>query len=250
MFGSRIILKKGSKDEAEKPFWISYADLMTSLMVLFLVVMSVTLLAVTKKLDESTNREKERDDDIKECLRQVKETEGDGIRVDETNHLIDFGTQALFKVREYSITPDTATRLRAFTRRLLDKTREPKCNKWLKRVVVEGYTDRTGTYLYNLNLSLNRSHRVMCVLLSEPLADPNTLTPQEQAEVRRLFLVGGYSSNSAKETDTDSRRIEFRLQFLDDPRESSDDFIGELGKCQLNVARNDRANRQTTELSP
>jgi len=252
MFGSRIILKKGSKDEAEKPFWISYADLMTSLMVLFLVVMSVTLLAVTKKLDESTNPGKERDEDIKTCLSHVKETEGDGIIVDEANHLINFGTQALFKFRDYSIPPDTATRLRAFTRRLLDKAHEPECKKWLKRVEVEGYTDRTGDYLYNLNLSLNRSHRVMCVLLSDPLADPNALTLQEQEEIRKLFLVGGYSSNSSKETDIDSRRIEFQLHFLalGDSPERGDDSGGKLGRCQLDIVRNDRTYRQTSELSP
>jgi hypothetical protein len=45
MFGSRIVLKRGGRDEAEKPFWISFADLMTALMVLFLV-MGVELLAV------------------------------------------------------------------------------------------------------------------------------------------------------------------------------------------------------------
>ena len=31
-----VVLKRRSKGEAEKPFWISYADLMTALMVLFL----------------------------------------------------------------------------------------------------------------------------------------------------------------------------------------------------------------------
>jgi outer membrane protein OmpA-like peptidoglycan-associated protein len=234
MFGSRVI-KKSSKDEAEKPFWISYADLMTSLMVLFLVVMSVALLAVTKKLDESTVFAKEREEDIRECLKQIKEAEGDGIRVDQANHLIDFGTQALFKFKEYSITPETAARLRTFTHKLLNKTRETKCQKWLKRVVVEGYTDKAGSYLYNLNLSLNRSHSVMCVLLGTHGSDPNSLTLQEQEEIRRLFLVGGYSSNSAKGTDTDSRRIEFRLQFLaiGDFRDPSSESLAELGKCQL-----------------
>ncbi len=33
-----------SKDEGEKPFWISFADLMTAMMVLFLVVLLVVLL--------------------------------------------------------------------------------------------------------------------------------------------------------------------------------------------------------------
>ena len=48
------VVKSGGKgrDQAEKPFWISYADLMTALMVLFLVVMSVALLAVTKKITD------------------------------------------------------------------------------------------------------------------------------------------------------------------------------------------------------
>ena len=32
-----------TRDEGERPFWISYADLMTALMVLFLVVMVTTL---------------------------------------------------------------------------------------------------------------------------------------------------------------------------------------------------------------
>ena len=36
MLSNPIVVKRGSKGEAEKPFWISYADLMTALMVLVL----------------------------------------------------------------------------------------------------------------------------------------------------------------------------------------------------------------------
>ena len=57
MLGPRIIVKRASKDEAEKPFWISFADLMTALMVLFLVVMSVALLAVTKTVSERERKQ-------------------------------------------------------------------------------------------------------------------------------------------------------------------------------------------------
>ena len=52
MFGFRIQSRARPRDEAEKPFWISYADLMTALMVLFLVVMAVAMLAVTKTLSQ------------------------------------------------------------------------------------------------------------------------------------------------------------------------------------------------------
>ncbi len=49
MLGNRYSKKPRSKDEGEKPFWISFADLMTALMTLFLVVMAVSLMVVTKK---------------------------------------------------------------------------------------------------------------------------------------------------------------------------------------------------------
>lgn len=242
MFGSRITLKKGSKDEAEKPFWISYADLMTSLMVLFLVVMSVALLAVTKKLDETLDQKEEklkneRNKEIDLLLAQIAEAASafSEMRVDRDNHTIDFGKQASFKVDSFSVSPETATSLRAFTRKLLDIARRDLGQKWLKRVVIEGYTSIEGPYLYNLNLSLNRSHRVMCVLFEQPQIDPNILTESELQEVRKLFLVGGYSSNSAKQTLAESRRIELRLEFfpLHDPHESPAEAMGKLGSCQL-----------------
>lgn len=243
MFGSRIILKKGSKDEAEKPFWISYADLMTSLMVMFLVVMSVTLLTVTKKLDETLDKKEEklkdeRNKEIDLVLDQIAQAASafSDMRVDRDNHTIDFGKQASFRVDSYSVSLETATRLRAFTRKLLDIARQNLGQKWIQRVVIEGYTSIEGKYLHNLNLSLNRSHRVLCVLFEQPTIDPNVLTEYELQEVRTLFLVGGYSSNSAKQSRDESRRIELRLEFFalhDDPHEISAEPMGELGSCKL-----------------
>jgi outer membrane protein OmpA-like peptidoglycan-associated protein len=47
MIGMKPSKRKLSKEPAEKPFWISFSDLMTALMVLFLVAMVVALMAVT-----------------------------------------------------------------------------------------------------------------------------------------------------------------------------------------------------------
>jgi len=49
--------KKRNKDDGERPFWISFSDLMTALMVVFLLVMSVALLAVTKDVSEQQRKE-------------------------------------------------------------------------------------------------------------------------------------------------------------------------------------------------
>lgn len=53
MLGYRLPSPRRQKDEGEKPFWISYADLMTAMMVLFLVIMSVSLLVVLAKLSDT-----------------------------------------------------------------------------------------------------------------------------------------------------------------------------------------------------
>ena len=46
MFGRASPTRRRGKADGEKPFWISYADLMTAMMVLFLSAMAVTIAAV------------------------------------------------------------------------------------------------------------------------------------------------------------------------------------------------------------
>ena len=72
MIGIKASRRKGGKEEAEKPFWISFSDLMTALMVLFLVAMSVALIAVayserTKDIDKN-----EREAKIKSCIGDIE----------------------------------------------------------------------------------------------------------------------------------------------------------------------------------
>jgi len=84
MVGAKVILKRGGRDEAEKPFWISFADLMTALMVLFLVVMGVALLAVTKNVTEREKKEEQHRRDIELILDRFEQAAKryDGIKVD------------------------------------------------------------------------------------------------------------------------------------------------------------------------
>lgn len=216
MLGARIVIHRGQAGEAERPFWISFADLMTALMVLFLLVMSVALLAVTKTISEAEQQRTERDSDIEELLTELERaaTQFPGIKVDKIRNAIDFGDRARFDTASSRLTPEQATLLRAFVPKVLAVARADQGKRWLKRIVVEGFADVRGTYLFNLNLSLQRSERVLCTLLSDPGDNASPLTPSELAQVRDLFLVGGYSFNSAKTTFEESRRIELRLEFL------------------------------------
>jgi hypothetical protein len=60
---------------------------------------------------------------------------------------------------------------------------------------------------------MQRSQRVLCVLLAKPEQGEVELSHLQHEDIRQLFLVGGYSSNSQKDTLEESRRIELRLEF-------------------------------------
>lgn len=239
MFSSRIPFRRATKDEAEKPFWISYADLMTALMVMFLLVMSVALLAVTKKVNEHQVRVAARQRDIKLLLDQLAKAahEYPGVTVDEEAKVIDFGDKARFGTNSFALTAPEASFLRNFVgNKVLPIARRPLAKKWLKRIVVEGFTDQRGTYLYNLNLSLERAQNVLCALLAPPVDGEQPMAASDLEQIRTLFLVGGYSFNSAKKSLEASRRIELRLEFfgLDEPRPPAPDIPpGNFGHCAL-----------------
>ena len=238
MIGARALPRKNGRDEAEKPFWISFADLMTALMVLFLLVMSVALLAVTKTVNEAEVRKAARERDITDLLKQVKKAtdEFPGVSVYIDRGVIDFGDKARFETNSSRLTPDQAKLLRSYVPKVLAIARNDLGRQWLKRIVVEGFADQRGTYLLNLNLSLQRSERVLCVLLAQPTGDEKQMSADEQEQIRDLFLVGGYSFNSAKASFDESRRIELRLEFygIDEAHVVAEGVPrGNFGTCAL-----------------
>lgn len=238
MFGSRYIVGRKARDEAEKPFWISYADLMSTLTVLFLLVMSVALLAVTKNVTEAERATAEREKQIDLVVdRLVHAAEKyPGITIDKARNVIDFGDRARFDTGSSKLSREQAEYLRTFVPEVLAIARDGVGRRWLKRIVVEGFSDQRGDYLLNLDLSLQRSQRVLCTLLAPTGPTEHSLTPEEKEQVRDLFLVGGYSSNSARKSLEASRRIELRLEFLGmgEARPPVDPSSrGEFGTCRI-----------------
>lgn len=242
MFGNQIAIRPKPRDEAEKPFWISYADLMTALMVLFLASMAVALLTVTRTISEQERRKQEHNQDIQTLLdRFVAVTRKEpciGLEIDRTRHIVSFGNQALFPDSKYSLTGDQAQLLRACVVEMLDKTTDAVGQRVFKEIIVDGHTSRRGTYLANLNLSLQRAQRVVCALFANPEPGEAPMTDAQRTMVREQVVVGGYSFKEAKDTEEASRRVELRLQFLDlDERrqERPGEAPPATGSCALGV---------------
>lgn len=216
MIGIKASRRKAGKEEAEKPFWISFSDLMTALMVLFLVAMAVALIAVTHGLATISKDKEERDKTIQSCIADLdaltKQSEFKGVSVH--GYSIDFGTLVLFGNDKHTFeSPAHEHFVRKFVPRVLDLARSEKCDRWLKRVVVEGFASQTGDYLYNLNLSYLRSQRVLCALLDSKAGD--AIASSDRELVQTLFLVGGSSFNTSAGDPSQMRRVELKLEFRD-----------------------------------
>ena len=216
MIGNRYAKKPRSKDEGEKPFWISFADLMTALMTLFLVVMAVSLMVVTKKINEATQAEKERSSEILDICTNIKDDptlQNQLITVDCKENRINFGEAGRFGHNDYRLNSKGIKALSALVPVVLEAANSENGKKWFKQIVIEGFTDTDGSYLYNLNLSLRRSEWVMCSLLDPMFNQELTLTDEQKNQIKQLFLAGGVSFNAAKDSKEASRRVELRMQF-------------------------------------
>lgn len=187
---------------------------MTALMVLFLVVMAVALLAVTRKATEQEAREAAHRSQVQACIEgaQAAAQRHPGVRVDPLRQVVDFGERARFAFGSSTLSAEQEGVLRRFVPELIALADAGTCRAVLKRIVVEGYTDRAGDYLGNLQLSLQRSQRVLCALFKTDV--PDSLDDAHKRAVRDLFLVGGFAFNAGRQTAEESRRVELRIEFL------------------------------------
>src|SRR5450755_4437428 len=107
-----------SKDEQEKPFWISFSDMMTGLMALFLVAMATAFVYVA----QASSAEQNRTTDISTCMSNIGSLTADfpGVKVDQEAHLIDFGTRATFAYNSDDLQPDQERVIEQFIPRVLN----------------------------------------------------------------------------------------------------------------------------------
>lgn len=215
MFSVSLRRRPKTRREGESPFWISYADLMTAMMTLFLAAMAVTMVAITYKVRQVQSKEVIRANEVRQICSQIRNrfAADAAIHVDCTDNRISFGEAGRFLHDDYRLPEGAGAALARLVPVVLDAADGPLGRKWLKQVVIEGFTDTDGSYLYNLHLSLERSEWVMCMLLDPQRNSQLDLTAEQLQRVRELFLAGGVSFNDAKSTKDASRRVELRLQF-------------------------------------
>ncbi|MBF0124161.1 MAG: OmpA family protein [Magnetococcales bacterium] len=216
-------------ESVDAPFWVSYADLMTALVMLLLLVMAISMLAVASRpLLERKQRDAAVDIFFEQLQQQIQRSALD-MTANRTAHTIGLGDRVRFAHDSYLLSAEAKRQMQAVVPLLLALHAAEPGRSWLKRVHIEGYTDETGTYLYNVHLSLRRAQSVVCALFE---AD---ITAAEQRRLQQLLMIDGATTTSIKSTREESRRVEIRLEFrsVDDEEPTLPAPEVALGRCPI-----------------
>lgn len=194
----------------------SFADLMTSMAVIFILLLCASL----------NNAQQEgqtvRNSVLAEMQKALKDFVAGGIEVksdpkDPLGLLILVPEDLLaFKLDQADLSPSGESFLKVFVPRLSRIVCSPQFTNEINSIVVEGHTDSSGTARHNWDLSQKRSMSVVRASLN--VLDENGVSEEKTAFLQLLSASGRGSAElitdpSGQEDSPSSRRVIFKLRF-------------------------------------
>lgn len=149
------------------------------------------------------------------------------VRVDPQTGAIAFDSTLLFESGQYYLRPAGREFLDEFLPLYFGVLLRGEFSKYVAEIIIEGHTDPSGKYMYNLRLSQDRAFAVASYFL----ADGRKLFDRDELEIlRKLVTANGKASsvpvlNPDGTTDMEaSRRVEIKFRLHDEK------MIDELAK--------------------
>jgi chemotaxis protein MotB len=214
---NRPIKRKQKEEDEEVSYWLSYSDLMAGVLIIFILLFTYKILAYNQNLESKESKIKELTSIRKMIITRLFEEFGDEIQIDPKTGVIKVRSNILFDVDQSKIKKEGHQFLQKFIPRYLKVLLgEEDIKKHLSRIVVEGHTDNTGTYLYNLELSQARAFNVVKYIYSEEVITKykdgleNFISAIGRSEVDLVL------SDQGKISKNKSRRVEFKFELKDD----------------------------------
>lgn len=190
---------------------------------------SVTLANQQSALDEKTTQladQQARIDkiigvkaDVIEALKQEFASNNINVVIDETNGSMVMDSSVLFDYDETELTAEGQSVLGSVLPIYCSVLMQEEYFPYLAEIIVDGYTDSSGGYEYNLELSQRRSLAVAEYLLN---LSQNFLSAENQENLKQRLTVNGHSSsnlvldeNGNEDADA-SRRVEVKFRLKDE----------------------------------
>lgn len=142
-------------------------------------------------------------------IASLKEKLGDAVDVDSGSGAIRLPSNVLFDVGEHELRPEAKAKLRQALMPYFEVLlKDENVRENIDRIIIEGHTDSTGSYMYNLDLSQRRAQSVMGFIYTWEELDTDLLQKYLSASGR------SYSDRIYKNKEEDkesSRRIEIKF---------------------------------------
>ncbi len=178
-------------DEEEHNYWMSYSDMMAALFLVFILIITFTLVQSklqadkdkqeverkNKDLQEAKDKSDEKEEQLKkiigvkaEIIKELQERfekKNIEIKVDDKTGAIELKSNILFDVNRSELKPEGKKFIKSFLPEYVDGLLEHEDK--ITEIIIEGHTDddapkhlsKDDAYLYNLKLSQNRAFSVV-----------------------------------------------------------------------------------------
>ena len=272
--------KRKSNDE-ETSYWLSYSDMMAALLLIFVLIISFTMLQSKRQYEEKERellsqqnvigeqqdqleQQKKAMESQKKIVDQQKEQmasqqaqldkiigvksnlisalkdEFDGsdlsVSVDSQTGAITFDASVLFDKGKHEIKDEGKNFLDQFLPRYFSVLLKNDFHQYISEVIIEGHTDTTADYLYNLELSQQRALAVAKYCLDEK---SSSVSKDQIEQLQKIMTANGrsfsnpvYNSDGSIDMDA-SRRVEFKFRLKDE------EIVEEMAQI---LNKNDQAN--------
>lgn len=218
-------MHSGKKDN----YWIPLSDLMTVLMVIFLFISISYMLNVKSQQAQKDKLFEDFQKTKVDLLKELQTEFHDDFKKDKWDAILDkdlsikfVNENVLFDYNKSNLKPEFQNILKDFYPRYLNIILKPEYRDKIAEVRIEGHTDIQGDYIYNIELSQNRTRNVLNFLLELPyykdLENENKnklrywITANGLSFGRTLDANGNLTEYSNQQPDdAKCRRVEFKV---------------------------------------
>lgn len=215
-----MFFKKRSMQEEETSYWMSFSDLMASVLIIFILLFVYNLVAYRESLDETQKTIEELTSTrmkIITMLQEEFEKENMDIVIDPKTGAIQLNESILFDVDKSELKEEGKEFSKRFIPVYVDiLLGNEEIRSQISQIIIEGHTDYAGGYLYNLELSQERSLSVAKFLLSPELEY------NHKNELENYLTINGRSySEPIKDENGNidknaSRRVEIKFRLKEE----------------------------------
>ncbi|MEA2019740.1 MAG: OmpA family protein [Campylobacterota bacterium] len=201
-----MIFVKKQNNDTKNEFWIGFSDLMTGLMLVF-IVLSLTFMAIAKqKIDEMQEQRK----NIIVILSEKLATNDIKVEYNAEKGTVTIAQDILFERKKPDLNPEGKKFIQLFAN-ILDENilNNKKYKELIKYIHIEGYASKEGSLHTNFYLSFERAKNVWLYMTKKDIKNRTTMK-----HMLNIVSRGEIDANQTT-VDPNDRKVIFRFEFYD-----------------------------------